>query len=189
MAKANERQVGGGHYKTGGEEHWDRVKRLGLDYFQGCITKYVERCWKKNGIQDLEKARHFLDKYIELNTDKDGCRVEADGACAGKQDCMHASTPSVLFADPLLGGTDQSNVAVYKHGEVLPTGWAQFVFEGADQGGYLYTCRECNAHFRAPPYTNPHMVHPCHFIADCAAGVVGAQVDEGAPTGAYVNQG
>ncbi len=63
---SNSRQVGGTHYKTGGEEHWDRVARLGLDYFQGQITKYVERWKKKNGIQDLEKAKHFLEKYIEL---------------------------------------------------------------------------------------------------------------------------
>jgi hypothetical protein len=65
---ANDRQVGGTHYKNGGEaeEHWDRVDRLGLDYFQACITKYVERWKLKGGIQDLEKARHYLDKYIEL---------------------------------------------------------------------------------------------------------------------------
>lgn len=63
---ANSRQVGGSHYKVGGEEHWDRVARLGLDYFQGQVTKYVERWKLKNGVQDLEKARHFLDKYIEL---------------------------------------------------------------------------------------------------------------------------
>ncbi len=64
--KANETQVGGDHYKTGGEEHWDRVRRLDLDYFQGQITKYVERWKKKNGVEDLRKARHFLDKYIEI---------------------------------------------------------------------------------------------------------------------------
>lgn len=63
---ANERQVGGEHYKVGGEEHWDRVDRLGLDYFQGQITKYVERWKYKGGIQDLEKAAHFLEKYTEL---------------------------------------------------------------------------------------------------------------------------
>lgn len=63
---ANDRQVGGDHYKTGGEEHWDRVARLRLDYFQGQITKYVERWKRKNGVEDLKKARHFLDKYIEL---------------------------------------------------------------------------------------------------------------------------
>ena len=65
--KANDMQVGGNHYKKGGEEHWDRVNRLGLDYFQGQITKYVERWKDKNGVEDLKKARHFLDKYIEIH--------------------------------------------------------------------------------------------------------------------------
>jgi hypothetical protein len=64
---ANDRQIGGDHYKKGGEEHWDRQWRLyGRGYFVGCITKYVERYHEKNGLQDLEKAKHFLDKLIEL---------------------------------------------------------------------------------------------------------------------------
>lgn len=64
---ANERQIGGTHYKAAGqEEHWDRVARLGLDYFQGQITKYVERWKLKGGVEDLKKARHFLDKYLEV---------------------------------------------------------------------------------------------------------------------------
>ena len=65
--QANERQVGGVHYRAA-QQHWDRVVDLGLDYFQAQVTKYVERCWRKDGIQDLEKARHFLDKYIEVKT-------------------------------------------------------------------------------------------------------------------------
>lgn len=64
---ANERQIGGDHYKKEGfPEHWDIVWEYDLDYFQGQITKYVMRWKKKGGINDLEKARHFLDKYIEL---------------------------------------------------------------------------------------------------------------------------
>lgn len=66
MTKANDTQVGGTHYKKGGEEHWDRVARLRLDYFQAQIMRYVERWKDKDGVQDLKKARHFLDKYIEL---------------------------------------------------------------------------------------------------------------------------
>ena len=42
MPTANDKQIGGDHYKKGGEEHWDRVWRLyGRGYFVGCITKYV----------------------------------------------------------------------------------------------------------------------------------------------------
>ena len=64
---ANDIQVAGGHYRMDGEQHWDRQWKLhGRGYFVGCITKYVERYDKKNGIQDLEKAKHFLEKLIEL---------------------------------------------------------------------------------------------------------------------------
>ena len=70
-SSADDRQVGGTHYKRGGEEHWTRAYRLfGPGYFIGCITKYVERYQAKNGIEDLDKARHFLDKLIELEYKK-----------------------------------------------------------------------------------------------------------------------
>lgn len=73
-ATANARQVGGSHYKTGGEEHWDRQWRLfGPAYFIGQITKYVERYQTKNGVQDLEKAKHFLEKLIELELASCNC--------------------------------------------------------------------------------------------------------------------
>lgn len=68
---ANERQVGGNHYKHGDEpEHWDLAIMYSWDCFQYQITKYVMR-WKEKHttfderLDDLRKARHFLDKYIE----------------------------------------------------------------------------------------------------------------------------
>jgi len=64
--KANMRQIGGEHYKTGKSECWDIVADHKLDYFQGQILRYVMRWNKKNGVEDLKKAEHFLQKYIEL---------------------------------------------------------------------------------------------------------------------------
>ncbi len=64
----NSRQVGGNHYAAS-IQHWDIVAMHGLDYFQGNITKYVMRWKKKGGIQDLEKAKHYLEKYISLETE------------------------------------------------------------------------------------------------------------------------
>jgi hypothetical protein len=70
---ANDRQVGGDHYLVTGElQHWDMVAKFHLDYFQGQITKYVMRWRNKNGIQDLEKAKHFLEKYIEIARESEG---------------------------------------------------------------------------------------------------------------------
>ena len=61
---ANTKQIGGEHYRSE-IQHWDYVLANNLDYFQGQITKYVSRWKNKNGIEDLKKAQHFLEKYIE----------------------------------------------------------------------------------------------------------------------------
>jgi hypothetical protein len=61
---ANTRQVGGSHYQKP-IQHWDFVIANGIPYLEAQIMKYVFRWREKNGLQDLEKARHFLDKLIE----------------------------------------------------------------------------------------------------------------------------
>lgn len=64
--QANDIQVGGGHYKSE-YQHWDFVADvLEGRYMEGQITKYVSRWTKKNGMQDLQKAEHFLRKLLEL---------------------------------------------------------------------------------------------------------------------------
>lgn len=62
----NKRQVGGSHYRLVEYQHWDLVADNGLNYFEGQITKYVARWRKKAGLQDLEKAIHYLDKLVSL---------------------------------------------------------------------------------------------------------------------------
>jgi hypothetical protein len=68
---ANKRQVGGTHYQQVtalGLQHWDLAALFHLDYFQGQVTKYLFRWRLKGGLQDLHKARHYLDKYLEVET-------------------------------------------------------------------------------------------------------------------------
>lgn len=67
---ANDKQVGGEHYRSG-IQHWDYVIANDLDYFQAQITKYVTRWKKKGGLRDLRKAQHFLEKYIETEEAKE----------------------------------------------------------------------------------------------------------------------
>ena len=66
LSPANAIQIGGEHYKKGGEEHWDRAWRLNYDPFQYIITKWVERWKDKGGVEDLKKAQHAIQKYIEV---------------------------------------------------------------------------------------------------------------------------
>lgn len=91
MTSANERQVGGTHY-TSEIQHWDYVAANKLDYFQGQITKYITRWKKKNGVEDLKKARHFLDKYIELESRVDPPTVQP---CDHSYDVFHGVNKTV----------------------------------------------------------------------------------------------
>lgn len=65
MSKANDRQVGGTHYKGREYQHWDFVTDIKLPYLLGVATKYVSRYAEKNGAEDLEKALHYIDKAEE----------------------------------------------------------------------------------------------------------------------------
>jgi hypothetical protein len=60
----------------GPEQHWDRAWKLYREaWFVLNVTKYVERYRRKNGLADLRKARHYLDKLIELEgADVQACR-------------------------------------------------------------------------------------------------------------------
>ena len=71
MTKADNIQIDGSHYKNSssalkGVQHWTWCYHNNYDIFQVYITKYVHRHKEKNGIRDLKKARHTLDKYIEV---------------------------------------------------------------------------------------------------------------------------
>ena len=65
MASVNDIQHGGEHYKAG-FQHWDLVCDLGLNYYAANASKYITRHRKKNGREDVLKAKHYIDKWIEL---------------------------------------------------------------------------------------------------------------------------
>lgn len=58
------------HYKVGGIETIDFIEAKGLDYNLGNVVKYVTRAeYKGNKLQDLEKARWYLDRAISNHVD------------------------------------------------------------------------------------------------------------------------
>lgn len=55
------RQVGGTHYQTSGVQHVTFCQRNRVPWAESCAIKYLMRWRKKNGLQDLEKALHYLE--------------------------------------------------------------------------------------------------------------------------------
>ena len=66
-ALANAQQVGGSHYKSKAIQPWDYIASNQLGYLEGNVVKYVSRWKDKGGLEDLEKAQHYLTKLIEVN--------------------------------------------------------------------------------------------------------------------------
>ncbi len=62
---ANEYQIGGSHYKGRDLQPWDIIAMFDLDFFEGSALKYLLRWRQKNGVEDLKKARHYIEYLIE----------------------------------------------------------------------------------------------------------------------------
>lgn len=70
MSDANDRQIAGTHYKQLRIQTWDYIVANEIGYLEGNVIKYVSRWRSKGGIQDLMKARHYIDKLIEVAEDE-----------------------------------------------------------------------------------------------------------------------
>ena len=42
------------------------IEGLGLDYHQGNVLKYISRYRFKNGMEDLQKAKWYVDRLIYI---------------------------------------------------------------------------------------------------------------------------
>lgn len=63
--KPSDMQVGGDHYKKFKIQPFKFIMENNLNFAQGNIIKYVCRYDHKNGVEDLKKARHYIDLLIE----------------------------------------------------------------------------------------------------------------------------
>ena len=64
--RALDEQAGGNHYKDMAIQPVEYIHANGMSYMQGNVIKYITRYKAKNGLQDLIKAKHYIDLMIEL---------------------------------------------------------------------------------------------------------------------------
>jgi len=65
---AKNQQIAGSHYKEMAIQPVEFVYKNNIPFIEGCIIKYICRHKRKNGVEDLKKARHFIDLLIEFET-------------------------------------------------------------------------------------------------------------------------
>ena len=69
-----ETQVGGSHYKNMCIQPVEFIERNNLGFCVGNIIKYVCRYKDKNGVEDLKKARHYIDMLIDFESEAEQMR-------------------------------------------------------------------------------------------------------------------
>jgi hypothetical protein len=60
------KQEGGAHYKSLAIQPVEYIHANGVGYFEGNVIKYVTRWKSKGGLEDLKKAKHYIELLIEL---------------------------------------------------------------------------------------------------------------------------
>lgn len=102
MDKANSKQVGGTHYQ-GAMQPWDFIISNNLGYLEGTAIKYLARWRKKNGVEDLRKAIHFIEKLIETELAKHPttavCGSSNLGGGGTKEQQRHVMAQHVVHCD------------------------------------------------------------------------------------------
>jgi hypothetical protein len=63
---AKEKQVGGNHYKQYVIQPIEFITKNNIPFIEGNVIKYVLRWRDKNGIQDLDKAIHYLELLKDI---------------------------------------------------------------------------------------------------------------------------
>lgn len=74
---ASETQVGGNHYKDKSVQPWTAMESwMTAEEFEGFlrgnVIKYIARYKDKDGLKDVLKAKHYLEKLLECLETKGG---------------------------------------------------------------------------------------------------------------------
>jgi hypothetical protein len=67
---ANDIQHGGTHYKDKRIQPWDYIVANNIGFLDGNAIKYLTRWRERGGVEDLRKAIHYIEKLIEVETQK-----------------------------------------------------------------------------------------------------------------------
>jgi hypothetical protein len=63
--KSYKKQVGGSHYKKYKIQPIEFIVKNNIGFVEGNVIKYILRFKEKGGVQDLEKAKHYIELLID----------------------------------------------------------------------------------------------------------------------------
>ena len=71
MSNPYDTQVGGNHYQTMKIQPAEFINKNEMKFAEGNAIKYICRHVNKGGLQDLQKAKHYIDMIIERDYEEE----------------------------------------------------------------------------------------------------------------------
>ena len=71
MSNPYDKQVGGDHYQNMKIQPAEFINKNEMKFAEGNAIKYICRHVNKGGLQDLQKAKHYIDMIIERDYEKE----------------------------------------------------------------------------------------------------------------------
>jgi hypothetical protein len=68
--KSFKKQVGGNHYKKYAIQPVEFIVKNNIGFVEGNVIKYILRFKEKGGVQDLLKAKHYIELLIDSTKSK-----------------------------------------------------------------------------------------------------------------------
>jgi len=68
---ATDIQIGGNHYSKMEIQPIEYIMKNKIPYCEANVIKYLSRWRSKNGVEDLRKAKHYIDLLIEAEMEAD----------------------------------------------------------------------------------------------------------------------
>ncbi len=68
--KSYKKQVGGNHYKKYQIQPIEFIVKNNIGFVEGNVIKYILRFKDKGGVQDLLKAKHYIELLIDSTKSK-----------------------------------------------------------------------------------------------------------------------
>jgi hypothetical protein len=68
--KSYKKQVGGSHYKKYQIQPIEFIVKNNIGFVEGNVIKYILRFKDKGGVQDLLKAKHYIELLIDSTKSK-----------------------------------------------------------------------------------------------------------------------
>lgn len=107
MVEALKGQVGGDHYKKLKIQPVEYIHANNIGFAEGSAIKYLTRWRDKGGVEDLKKAKHFIELLIDLET------KAGDQKALDENDRLADAFGQLVALD--------LETAVYRRGENIPS--------------------------------------------------------------------